>query len=189
MDQPARNKKTEELKVFKMKKMLHGSWFVVQGRPRRGQAIVEALVAISALTIGFLGILSLLSQSLSLNRVVSNNYAANYLASEGIETVKNIMDANIITGRNWLSGLAEGDHEAVYNSTSLDSYQGRTLSYDPASSLYSYSGSVQTPFVRKITLASVGTAELKVVSEVSWTDRGGANFKVTLEDHFYHWHP
>ncbi len=156
---------------------------------RRAQAIVEALVAVSALTVGFLGIFSLLSQSFALNRVVSNNYTANYLASEGIEVVKNILDANIINGRAWDSGLGAGAYELSYDSRSLDPNQGRTLSFDPVTDLYSYSGSVATPFKRVITLTKVSNAELKVASEVSWNDRGGASFRVNLEDHFYKWRP
>ncbi len=163
--------------------------FPLSSCPRRGQAIVEALVAISALTIGFLGIFTLLSQSFALNRVVSNNYAANYLASEGIEVVKNMMDANSINGRAWDSGLGAGAYEVAYDSRSLNSDQGRTLSFDPVTDLYSYSGSVATPFKRVITLTKVSNTELKVVSEVSWNDRGGASFRVALEDHFYHWRP
>ncbi len=158
-------------------------------QPRSGQAIVEALVAISVLTVGFLGIFSLLSQSFALNRVVSNNYTANYLASEGIEIVKNILDANIINRRVWDSGLAKGDYEAAYDSRSLSSYQGQPLSFDPITDLYSYSGSESTSFIRKITLDPISNVELKVISEVTWSDRGGASFKVDLEDHLFHWHP
>ncbi len=164
--------------------MLHGR------RPRRlGQAIIEALVSLSALTVGFLGIFALLSQSFSLNRTVSNNYIANYLATEGIEVVKNVIDNNTINSRAWDSGLTDGTFEVDYSSLSLSANQNRLLGFDPTAHLYSYSGSSPTPFRRTVTLTDLSGTQLKVVSQVNWVDRGGGTFQVTLEDHFYHWRP
>ncbi len=60
----------------------------------RGQSIVEALIAISIIIVGVVGIARALSNSLSLNKVVSNQYIAVYLASEGIEIMRNMMDDN-----------------------------------------------------------------------------------------------
>ncbi len=158
-------------------------------RNNSGQAIVEALVAISALTVGFLGIFTLLSQSFGLNRVVSDNYVGNYLASEGVEVVKNLIDANTINSRTWNSGLTDGTYEVEYSSDALEANQSRFLAFDPTTDLYSYSGTQTTPFKRAITLQNISPDQLKVVSQVSWTDRGGGTFNVTLEDHFYHWRP
>ena len=53
------------------------------------------MVAITVLTVGFLGISSLLSQSLALNRVTTNEITATYLASEGIEIAKNLIDHDV----------------------------------------------------------------------------------------------
>ena len=50
-----------------------------------GQVLIEAMVAISIVTVGLLGIFSVLSRSLSLNRTVADNYVAANLAAEGIE--------------------------------------------------------------------------------------------------------
>lgn len=165
---------------------------------RSGQALIESIVAVSILTVGFLGIFSLLSQSLSLNRVVSDNYTATYLAAEGIEIVKNLIDANTIRGQAWNCGLTDGVYEAAWDSlpaagacggTALASNQNRFLSFSSATNLYSYSGTSPTSFKRQIILTRVSGDELKVVSQVNWTGRGTGNFSVNLEDHFYHWRP
>lgn len=156
---------------------------------RRGQALVEALVAISILTTGFLGILTLLSRSLSLNRVVSDNYTATYLAAEGVEIVKNLIDNNRIQEKPWNDGFANGDYQAEYNSLSLSAWNGATLSFDPSINLYTYSGTQLTNFRRRISieLPPGSTDELIVNSVVSWTTRGGGSFEINAEDHFYNW--
>ena len=60
---------------------------------RRGQTLVEALVALSILTTGFFGIVSLLTKSFQLNRTTMNDTQATYLAAEGIEIAKNLIDS------------------------------------------------------------------------------------------------
>lgn len=165
--------------------------------------MVEALVAISVLVVGFLGIASLLSNSLSLNRVVSDNYRANYLAMEGIELVKNLIDANYIQKCAWNSGFKDGQfYEVSYDSILQGQGQGncpgnalrnynsnRYLSFDPATGLYSYGGSAPTPFQRRIKITFLTPSSTAVSSEVRWTTRGGGNYSIDLEDVFWNWRP
>lgn len=158
-------------------------------RSRSGQTLVESIIALSALTVGLLGIIALLSQSFGLNRSVSDNYAATYLAAEGIEVVKNIIDANQIQGRAWDSGLADGAYEVQYNSTVLLPNQDRFLRYEPATGLYSYAGSQATPFKRTVAVTHISGDELRVVAKTAWSTRGAGNFEIVLEDHFFRWRP
>ena len=62
---------------------------------RRGQTLVEALVALSILTVGFVGIIVLLTRSFQLNRTTANDTQATYLAAEGIEVAKNLIDHDV----------------------------------------------------------------------------------------------
>lgn len=64
-----------------------------------GQLLIEALVSISIILVGLVGILNLLANSMRLNRIVSDQYTATYLASEGIEVIRNIVDTNININR------------------------------------------------------------------------------------------
>ena len=155
----------------------------------QGQALVESIVAMSVLTVGFLGLLALLARSLSAERVVADNYIATYLAAEGIEVTKNIIDANILQRLPWNAGMSDGDYEVDYASRSLMSYSARALSFDPVARLYSYHGSVPTPYVRKVSVALVGPDEMQINSKVMWTTRGGGSSEINLEDHFYNWRP
>jgi prepilin-type N-terminal cleavage/methylation domain-containing protein len=159
---------------------------------RRGQALIEVLVAISILAVGFMGIVTLLARALSLNRVVADNYTATYLASEGIELTKNIIDANLEAKRGWGAGLSEnsnGFEVDVDSTNSLLPNSGRTLLIDPSTGEYSYTGLQPTPFRRKIMvkLVSGGQEEIQVNSIVTWATRGGGESSINLEDHFFNW--
>ena len=161
-------------------------------KARSGQALIESIVAASMLTVGFLGLLSLLARSISVNRVVADNYVATYLGAEGIEVVKNVIDANILQSRPWNAGITQGDFEVAYDSRTLGTpFTSRTLFFDPVADLYSYDaqGATATPYVRGISIEFLGSDEIRVTSRVLWTTRGGGNSAIALEDHFYNWRP
>lgn len=168
---------------------------------KKGQALVEVMVAVAILTVGFLGIVTLLSRALALNRVVADNYTATYLAAEGIEVTKNIIDGNTIQGGSgfWSSGngvnKCDGDIETginacqvQYDSVELQSSTDQPLNFDENTKLYDYSGNASpTSFRRWVTIELVNQNELKVKCRVTWITRGGGTSEITLEDHFYNW--
>lgn len=156
-------------------------------KARRGQTLIETLVAVSVLTTGFLGIVTLLSHSLGLNRVVADNYTASYLAAEGAEVVKNLLDANTIKQRDWLFGINNGSFEAQYNSSSLKPYTGQKLLFDSDKNLFSYDTGDQTAFTREIKIDISKQDEVRVNSIVEWTTRGGGKLNINVEDHFFNW--
>lgn len=154
---------------------------------KSGQALIEALVAIGFMIVGFLAIFSLLSRSLSLNRSSAESYTAAYLAAEGIEVARNIVDANGIQKKAWSDGFSSGDYEIQYDSTSFTSNQNRFIFYNPSTNLYSYGGQIQTPFKRLIRIRMISAAEIRVNSIVSWTSLGGGSPQINVEDHFMNW--
>ena len=161
--------------------------WILLWREKRGEALIEALIAITIIVVGLLGMYSLLSRSLSLTRVVTDRYVAANLASEGIEVVKNIIDTNDVELKPWNQNLSsKGDYEVAYNSVELGPFLGRNLFYNLATGLYSYDVlGTRTNFVRKIILEPINSEEIKVNSIVSWLSRGGAVFEINLEDHFF----
>lgn len=167
--------------------MIHNLLF----RGNKGQLLIEAMIAIAVVVVGMLGILAFLLQSLSLNRVVSDQFTGAYLASEGIELTKNILDSNLIAPHAgpWNVGFNSGDYEIDYQDTSLvgNTATGRNLLYDSGTHLYGYKSGNPTPFERKITIKVISGDEIQVNSVVSWTTLGGGNFSVNLEDHFFNW--
>lgn len=179
---------------------------------RKGQSLIEAMVALSVLTVGFLGIISLLSSSFFYGRDISDTMKATYLASEGIELTKNLIDHDVTLNAEGLGGgwgacfaLSPGgssrafemDYTTVCDDDSTSnqplSYSGgRPLLFDPNAHLYGYTvlaNMVQTGFVRKIVLAESNDGEeITVNSIVTWTT-GFIAHSVNLEDHFYNWQP
>ena len=172
------------------------SYFLTPNSSHRGQLMVELMVSMSLLTIGLLGIFAVLSQSLALNRVAANQYIGANLAAEGVEVTKNILDVNFINGVAWNLGFSNGDYGVQFDSTSLDSSKANTLlRLDSSTGRYSYSGGTQTQFTRRISITQISTGafgpgvidEIKVVSTVTWIDRGGIDFTIDVEDRFRDW--
>lgn len=177
---------------------------------RSGQTLVEALVALSILTVGFVGIIGLLTRSLQLNRTTSNDTQATYLASEGIEVAKNIIDYDVYYGLSQSSrandwgcsfGLTPGipvDFALEYDTAPTNCVKPPTIPRDTSNQLYfnpnthfyvySYNniGATPTNFTRDIWITAVSNVELDVRSIVTWSEGGQSN-TITLEDHFYNW--
>jgi hypothetical protein len=84
--------------------------------PRSGQSIIEALIALSILMVGLMGVLALLSRSLSLQRVTSDNAKATYLAAEGVEVAKSLIDYNVYYG------VAQNDETDGWNGALTDCF-------------------------------------------------------------------
>lgn len=158
-----------------------------QIKNRSGQMMVEAMVAITIVVVGLLGIFSLTSRSLSLNQVITSQYVASNLSAEGIEVVKNILDRNIIQRRPWNEGISPGEFEVDYASTATSIFNNRKLNFDPATGFYSYAAGTPTTYLRKITVDQISPDELHVRSIVDWTTRDGGAFQIITEDRFFNW--
>jgi Tfp pilus assembly protein PilV len=171
---------------------------------RRGQTLVEALIALSILTVGFVGIVTLLTKSFQLNRTTSNDTQATYLAAEGIEVAKNIIDYDVYVGlpdnNDWgcsfqLGTSQHGDYALEYDtvppahcSTAMPQLTSDKLYFNPSTDLYTYSSfdNQSTDFTRDVRITAVSNDELDVQSTVTWA-AGGLGNTITLEDHFYNW--
>lgn len=167
---------------------------------RNGQVIIESIIGITVALVGLLGALTLLTSSLGINKDLSQEFVATYLAVEGIEVVKSIIDMNYSRGLAWNTGISKGSYTVQYNSSSLNflsndpSFRSSTpLSFDPIEGIYSYAqGGNLTQFRRTIQIredpSGLGTGvELGVVAVVEWVGRGGEAKEVVVEDHFFDW--
>ncbi|MGC9599321.1 MAG: hypothetical protein ABSE18_02965 [Minisyncoccia bacterium] len=172
---------------------------------RKGQSLLEAMIALGVLMTGFLGIMTLLSQSFFLSRTTSDRLTATYLASEGIELAKNLIDHDVYAGNGWGACFAipvggSGDYEVDYatltqgQSCPPAAYGGRHLIFDQTAHLYGYNFSnaaddlVVTGFTRDVRVAVPAASqgnEIVVTSIVGWPN----GQTIMLEDHFYNWRP
>jgi Tfp pilus assembly protein PilV len=175
---------------------------------KSGQTLVEVMVALFVLTVGMLGIIELLSQSLYISKNVGTETTATYLAAEGIELSENIIEHDVyqhldcaIEGPGWGSAFQinhnyQLDYTTCTNLTSqattctVNTYNpSDPLLFDAATGLYSYEAGTPTPFTREISITSNDPGkEFAVQSKVTWNVNASPQ-SVILEDHFYYWQP
>ncbi len=159
-------------------------------KPNSGQVLIESIVAISIGIVGLLGFLHLLTQAVTINKNVGQQFVATYLAAEGIEVVKGLIDANYVNERAWNDGFSsDGSYEIQYDDTALRSTTGNKLYYHPLTGIYDYSstGALQTQFQRTVRYENLRSGqELKIVSVVEWATRDDIE-EVKLESHFFDW--
>ena len=167
-----------------MIKSLNSKFYILNSSA--GQLLIESGIAISILIVALLGILGLLSRSLGLNNVVSSQYIASNLASEGIEVMKNLIDSNIVQLRPWNEGIDSGFYEVAFDSLAVNQDQSRFLLFDSAGNNYNYQTGQPTFFKRVIEVENIGADEIKVNSRVNWQIKG-VSYSVNLEDHFFNW--
>jgi hypothetical protein len=163
------------------------------------------MVAITMLTVSFLGISSLLAQSLALSRVTANSVTATYLASEGIEVAKNLIDHDFYgqasgETQGWGSCFGGGGNfeltYATYDCVALTQFigQGDYLWYHNSTDhLYDYdqNGTTETGFTRKIVVTPAENGnrdEITVDAIVTWAGFSGVSNDIKLEDTFYKWY-
>ena len=162
-----------------------------------GFTLLEVIVAVSVITIGAMGVFTVISNTLSANKVNAPRLTAAYLAQEGLEIVRNIRDGNWLEGRSlpspestpipWNDGIGAGEWEADYASQGLvDDYDGDYLNVDDANGLYSYSSGVPTKIKRKITITPEPPDVLDVQVLVTWTV-GSNSYNLSAQEKLYNW--
>lgn len=177
------------------------------------------MVALFILTTSMIGILSLLAQSLYLSKTVQNETIATYLAAEGIELSKSIIDHDVYAQRASVPGVTGwgvGDPDTAFGSggefqfdytictgpsspcgivplASIGPPDVRPIGFNPITHLYYYGAPETTPFSRVIKVsvptAAPGNNELDVQSIVTWSTGPFTTQSVQLEDVFYNWVP
>ena len=72
---------------------------------RRGQGLLEMIIAIGILTTGLLSTMTLTTASLSATKDSETRLVASNLSREGIEVVRSLRDSNWIIGQSWNVGF------------------------------------------------------------------------------------
>ncbi len=179
-------------------------YLVKSEKSRKGQSIVEALVALGLLVTALVGIETLLTRSFMLQRVTADQTKATYLASEGIEIAKSLIDNQVYNpssgGWGGFCGFSAGgsnlyqvDWTSVACPSPVALGNAAPLWYDPSTGLYyqhQASGFTATPFTRIVRIAkSPDGNEIDVQSTVKWNTGALTGQSLTLEDQFYNWRP
>ncbi len=161
-----------------------------------GFSILEVIIAILIISIGMIGVLSLVTQNIQVQYINKNNLIASQLAQEGLELVRNVRDENWLAGNNYNLDIAGIVGDRTY---AID-YRGRNfinpavnsvddagarLNIKAATQLYSHEAGAATPFYRLIT--AVDNVEyLEVECKVQWEERGRTH-DYTAKTLLYDW--
>ena len=152
----------------------------------KGFTIIEALVALVVLTVS-LGPALILSSNLSSTiSVVQNNLIATGLAQEGVEVVRALRDANWFNNLPFDNGLSDGTYRVEWDSGSLI-ILGANPPLKIDNGRYNYSSGADTLFQRTITITKLSPENLRVVSNLTWNEKGGRARDIKVESYLFNW--
>src|SRR3989344_6479366 len=150
----------------------------------KGFTLIEAMMSLVILTVAIGPALFLSSNISSLASVTQNNLIATNLAQEGIEVVRALRDTNWFTGATFNAGLSNGVYRVEWNSNSLTN-----LGINPPlkidNGLYNYSTGTDTVFRRTVTITNINAADIRIISDITWTERGNRTRNVKIESHLF----
>lgn len=157
-----------------------------------GFTLVEALVAISILSLSILSSFTAVQNSLKNSSLSKDQITAFFLAQEAVEFIKNIRDENALktlggTPTNWLYGLAESGADPCFTGKicRIDSFLKNVSSCpgasgscpflnqavsSPYTGLFGYTGGwPASRFKREIQFQILGANEVYVTVTITWT--------------------
>ncbi|MEK7181237.1 MAG: hypothetical protein AAB738_02805 [Patescibacteria group bacterium] len=175
---------------------------ILQKEKRRdGQALVEAIVALSVLMVGFVAMLSLLNNSLATTNMVSDQDIATYLATEGIEVVINLINTDTtnfdpnpgsyeVSADQKLEPDADSDNKDPGLPIGGPNKRSETpLNFNSLTKSYTYTNdanTIPTRFYRTIVIKpAMNQLHVHVISIVEWKTKGGGSPTVQLDDVFF----
>lgn len=162
-------------------------------RSESGQVLNEAIVAMSIMAIGVVGIFGFITKAISQGRYIADQAAAVNLAAEGVEVTKNILDANALQPFpfNWVAGFSNGTYTVDYKSRSLSSvgsHEGSPyLLFDNGTGFYEYNVGSPTTFKRTVQITMVSAEQVNVTSRVTWRARNNRLSDVSITTDMFKW--
>jgi len=169
---------------------------------KNGFSVLEVTLALGVITMGLLGVFSLVLQNLQAQSINKNYLVASMLAQEGVELVRNTRDTNFLhndNGYNWKNGnggspdsdiVKDGTYAINFNSDINDipdnvDDNGARIYFDSGNGIYNHTGGELTPYNRLITVVDRGEY-VEVHSNVQWKERGRKhNYEVVTN--LYNW--
>ena len=164
---------------------------------KNGFTLIETLVAVSI----FMALLVVLTQGIANNNYAKKKILASYLAQEGIEYIRNMRDTYTlytgVPGNSWNGFKAKLAPCNPGNGCRFDTVFPHVVVVcnDPNNcKLYESNGSYSTNpiggadsgFVRKIWMTTVNVDEVKIFSDVSWT-QGSGSYSITFSENLFNW--
>ncbi|MBI2459340.1 MAG: hypothetical protein HYV53_02175 [Parcubacteria group bacterium] len=159
-----------------------------------GISILEVIVAMTIITLGLVGVLSLVIQNVKAQYINKNVLIASDLAGEGLELIRNVRDFNWLTpGNTWKQNIV-GDGTYTIDYGGLISINMAVNSINDAGArlylnsdgFYVHTATADTTnFYRLITVVDNGDY-LDVKCTIRWQD-GAQEHDYTAQTYLYNW--
>ncbi len=154
--------------------------------------IIEMLIAVFIFTVAISALTFMAGNGIRSARLSQDRIVAEYLATEGMEVVRNVRDSAFLAGlpsTTWeavfgigvtgpggcFSTLASGSSsvscEFNYNAVGvpeLGTCSSCSLYLDPSTHVYSYDSGNPTPYTREIFIDEISPTEIRVRVRVEW---------------------
>jgi prepilin-type N-terminal cleavage/methylation domain-containing protein len=175
---------------------------------KKGFTLLEVMLALGVITIGLMGVSSLVLQNIQVQDINKNYLVASMLAQEGLELVRNIRDTNFLKmdlGYDWKNGDLALLNNDIVRGASIGGFKEYAINYDKTikdvtmswsddnTKLFFYNGiydhnglnGVLTPYRRLIRVYNYDYY-LEVHSTVRWNEHGRThNYEVVTD--LYNW--
>ncbi len=174
----------------------------------RAFTIIEMLIAVFIFTVAISALTFMAGNGIRSARLSQDRIVAEYLATEGMEVVRNVRDSAFLAGLpsttweavfgtevtgpggcfNILVAGAESTSSSCefnYNSAGvpeLGTCSNCSLYLDPATHVYSYDSGNPTPYTREIFIDEIYPTEIRVTVRVSWNGSS-----IEYQENLYLW--
>jgi prepilin-type N-terminal cleavage/methylation domain-containing protein len=160
---------------------------------KSGFTLVEIIVVLFVISLGLVGVLTLIIQSIQSQSYNKNNLVAYQLAQEGIELVRKTRDSNWKETLEFNASLVPGEYymdylDAVPNDASADP-DNLTILRQDANGFYFHgpSGSGDhSGFSRRLIIEDLDADSFRVIARISWYDHDRF-YEYDLETVLYDW--
>lgn len=157
---------------------------------KSGFSLIEVMAVLFVVSLGLIGVMSLIVQSIQVRYINKNNMIAYQLAQEGIELIRHVRDTNWQQSEPWLTDMGTGEYCIDYKnpSPSATSGQGCRL-YMGTDDFYDNTndaGDTATAFFRKVVVNQTATSTADIAADISWKDHN-KDYSYHLETVLYDW--
>lgn len=160
--------------------------------------LIEIITVLFVVSLGLVGVLSLIIQNIQAQSLNKNSLIATQLAQEGIELVRKTRDTNwrSLPANRWQEGLIGPSINFYMDYTDSAPHLMLFPTHRPLylngdgfyqHSPFSMTGTSPTVFSRLITIRPGGNRMLQVISDVSWKDREKTYF-YSVTTYLYAWY-
>lgn len=137
-----------------------------------GFTLIEIIVVLFVVSLGMIGVLSLIIQNIQGENINKNSIAAYQLAQEGVELIRKTRDTNWKNSVAFNQGLSVGSYYMSYLDTTpnplTNDSQGNL--YKNSNGFYVHDSGTLTKFNRIIEITAPTAYSMIVRSQVSWEE-------------------